>query len=373
MKNEERINLKGLEAAMEAAGIDVLVGASSENFFYLTDTLLLSHEIIPERLCMVVMPSEGVPWALVCYCEEVQTRQDSWIKEVHTYQEFQESPMEALARLLKEQGWGRSRIGVEKRFLAGRYVEELAALLPEATLLAGGRAFDQARSLKTPQEIEILRAAALETERAILDSFNGSRPGDSEKEVADRISTRLLTAGGTSSWIVLAAGANTAINHPWAGSKRLEPGEIVRVDTGASFNGYRSDVARTAVVGEPSREQRALYRKLREVELETISRVRAGTRACQVYEDFVGAFQRRGLGVTSKAVGHSLGTGMHEYPILNGKEGAELTPGMVLCIEPAVLDSSGFLYHVEDLVLVTEGEPRILTGHMNADDLFVIT
>jgi len=373
MRIEERINPKSLQAAMAAAGIDVLVGASSENFFYLTDTLLLSHEIIPERLCMAVMPSEGVPWALVCYCEELQTRQDSWIGEIHVYHEFQESPMEVLARLLKEQGWGRARIGVEKRFLAGVYLEELEALLPEATVLAGDWVFDQARSLKTPQEIEILRAAGLETERAILESFSRSRPGDSEKEVANRISTRLLEGGGTSSWIVLAAGTNTAINHPWAGSKTLELGEIVRVDTGATFRGYRSDVARTAVVGEPNREQLGLYRKLREAELETISRARAGTRACCVYEGFVGAFQRRGLSVTSQAVGHGLGTGLHEYPILNGKEGAELTPGMVLCIEPAVLDSRGFLYHVEDLVLVTEGEPRILTGHMNADDLFVIT
>ncbi len=184
--------------------------------------------------------------------------------------------MEVLARLLKEQGWSRSRIGVEKKFLAGRYLEELAAFLPEATVLAGDRVFDEARSLKTTREIEILRAAALETERAILESFSRSRPGDSEKEVADRISTRLLKAGGTSSWIVLAAGTNTAINHPWAGSKTLEPGEIVRVDTGATFSCYRSDVARTAVVGEPSREQRDLYRKLREAHLETISRARAG-------------------------------------------------------------------------------------------------
>ena len=373
METEERINLKGLQAAMAEAGIDILVGASSENFFYLTDTLLLSHEIIPERLCMAVMPREGVPWALVCFCEALQTRQDSWIKEIHTYQEFQESPMEALARLLEELGWGHSRIGVEKRFLAGRYLEELIALLPEATVLAGDRAFDQARSFKTPQEIEILRAAALETERAIQEAFSRSQPGESEKEVADRISTRLLKAGGTSSWIVLAAGTNTAINHPWAGSKTLEPGEIVRVDTGATFNGYRSDVARTAVVGEPSREQRALYGKLREVQLETISQARAGTRACHVYEHFVGACQRSGLGVTSQAVGHGLGTGLHEYPILNGREEAELIPGMVLCIEPAVLDSSGFLYHVEDLVLVTEGEPQVLTGLMDADDLFVIT
>ena len=63
---------------------------------------------------------------------------------------------------------------------------------------------------------------------------------------------------------------------------------------------------------------------------------------------------------------------MHEVPILHAHETAELKPGMVLNIEPAVKDSQGYLYHIEDLFVVTHDEPKILTTVMNTENLFVI-
>ena len=76
--------------------------------------------------------------------------------------------------------------------------------------------------------------------------------------------------------------------------------------------------------------------------------------------------------MTSQAVGHGLGIGMHEFPVLHGRETARIQPGMVLNVEPAVLDSQGFLYHLEDLFVVTETGPRILTRLMDTTGLFVI-
>ena len=66
--------------------------------------------------------------------------------------------------------------------------------------------------------------------------------------MADDLSARVLNAGATSQWITLAVGANTAVNHPFPSSKRLTPGEILRVDVGGTFQGYQSDVARTAAI-----------------------------------------------------------------------------------------------------------------------------
>ena len=76
--------------------------------------------------------------------------------------------------------------------------------------------------------------------------------------------------------------------------------------------------------------------------------------------------------MTSQAAGHGLGIGMHEFPVLHGRETAPIQPGMVLNIEPAVLDAQGFLYHLEDLFVVTEAGPTILTRLMDTTDLFVI-
>ena len=251
-------------------------------------------------------------------------------------------------------------------------MEELANALPEATLVGADQVFDAARAIKTPLEIELLTHAANCTERAILEAFEAARPGDTEQKVADDLCTRILNAGGTNQWIVLAVGSNTAINHPYPGDKRLDPGETLRVDVGAVFRGYQSDVARTAVVGPPNDEQRSIYDTLREVQQQTIAAARAGVRACDVYDSAKRALANKGLAITSQAVGHGFGVGMHEFPMLTAQETAELKSGMVLNVEPAVKDSHGFLYHIEDLFVVTDAEPTVLTTVMNADNIFVI-
>ena len=367
-----RMNTNALRHNMDAEGLDVLLAISPENFFYIADTLLLSQQIIPTRLCTAVVPRDGQPEVVVCNCEERQTREDSWIADIHTYLEFHETPMHAVAELLKQRGFGRARIGIEKYFLAAVYAEELAALLPEATLVGSDQVLDAARALKTPAEIEILAEAARRTEKAILASFQAARPGDTEKEMADDLSTRVLNAGATFLWITLAVGPNTVINHPPPGSKQLEKGEILRVDVGGVFQGYQSDVASTAVIGAPNEEQRSVYKRLREAQRETIATARPGVRACDLYATCKHALEQRGLSITSQAVGHGLGIGLHEFPVLHAGEETEIEPGMVLNIEPAAIDSQGFLYHLEDLFAVTDNEPEILTTVMDTEDLFTI-
>ena len=364
--------MAALQRGMDRAGVEVLLAASQENFYYLTDTLLLSQMMLPARLCIAVLPRDGVPSAVVCYCEELQTRQDSWITDIHTYLEFQESPMQALAEFLGARGLGAARIGIETRFLAASYAEELASLLPQATWVEADHVFDAARALKTPMEIQIMGEAARLTEQGILATLQAAAPGDTEQEMATGLSTRVLQAGATWHWLTLAAGANTAINHPYPGAKRLTAGEIVRIDLTANFGGYQADVARTAAIAAPSDERRSTYRRLRDAQRETIAAARPGIRAGDLYLRCKRALERTGLAITSQAVGHGFGIGLHEFPVLHADEQAEIQPGMVLNIEPAAKDADGFLYHTEDTLVVTDGDPQILTDVMDTDELFII-
>ena len=365
-----RINLQGLHAGMAAANLDLLVATSLENFFYLADAWLLSQRIIPERLCFALLARDREPGIMTCYSEEAQLRAESWITDLEIYLEHRQSPMEALAQFIRGRYGATARIGIEKRFLASAYVEELAGLLPAAVLLDGDPVFDAARAVKTDAEVALLTQAGLDTEQAILDTFRETRAGHTEKEMADRLSAHVLRQGAESLWLTLAAGANTAFNHPSPSDKQLLAGEILRVDVGGVFEGYQSDVARTAVVGVASAEQRSVYRCLRECERETIAALRPGTKAGEVYLRAQQALADRDLSLTSQAIGHSLGVGLHEHPILHARNETELVPGMVIDIEPAVKDAQGFLYHLEDLALVTEDEPVILTTLMNTEELF---
>lgn len=367
-----RINWSGLQQAMDAEGLEAVVAASPENFFYLSNCLLLSQQIIPSRLCLTIAPGEGSPTALVCYCEERQMRQDSWITDIRTYLEFQEHPMTALAETLKEMGLAKADIGIERHFLTAADVDRLSREMPQARLRGADRLFSRVRAVKTPDELEILTRAASLTEGAIQASFQSARPGQSEKVVADDLSGRVLQAGSTRQWITLAVGTNTAVNHPFPSAKPLTPGEILRVDVGGTFRGYQSDVARTAAIATVTPEQQSVYRRLRAAQRQAIETARPGVRACDLYFTCRRELERRGLSMTSQAAGHGLGIGMHEFPVLHGRETAEIQPGMVLNLEPAVLDSQGFLYHLEDLFVVTETAPGILTRLMDTTDLFVI-
>ena len=368
-----RINMTALKQRMDDEGLDVLLAASQENFFYLADTLLLSQKMLPTRLCIAVLPRDEPPAAVVCYCEELQTRQDSWITDIHTYLEFQESPLQVLAALLSAQGLNAARIGIEARFLAACYVQELDSLLPDATWVGADHVFEAARAIKTSAEIEIMAEAARLTEQGILASFQAATAGDTEKEMADDLSSRVLRAGAMWHWLTLATGANTAINHPCPGAKPLTRGEILRVDLAGTFGGYQSDVARTAAISEASEEQSCTYRRLREAQRQTIAAARPGIRAGDLYGVCRRALEERALSVTSQSVGHGFGIGMHEFPVLHASEKAEIRPNMVLSIEPAVCDSEGYLYHLEDTLVVTDGAPRMLTTAMETEDLFVIS
>jgi len=372
MKRISRINWSGLGQGMEAEGVDVLLGAGIENFFYITNCYLMSHIMLPDRLGIAVVPGEGEPAVLVCECEARQMRSDSWIEDVQTYVEFQTTPMRALADLLDERGLGKGRVGIEKKFLATGYAEELAGCLPDAEIVAGDHIFQAARAVKTTEEITIMRKAARATERAILRAFEAAKPGDTEKKVSDDIFHGLVCAGATSPWVVLGSGDRTAINHPYGSSKRLTPGEILRVDVGGAFNGYWSDVARTAVIGEPNAEQASVYRRVLEAGRGTIAAVRAGAKACDIYRVGKAALESRGFAVAMQAIGHGLGTGLHDYPMLRGGENGKLEPDMILAIEPAARDSRGWLYHIEDTLLVTAGEPDVLTTEMDKESIFVI-
>jgi len=177
---------------------------------------------------------------------------------------------------------------------------------------------------------------------------------------------------GTFFSIVLAVGSNTTINHPYAGAKRRERYEILRVDVDVVFQSCQSDVTHTAVIGAPHHEQRSVYTRLCQVPPQTIAAAQPGDNAENPYALCQHTQESKIVSITSQAVGHGLGIGMHEFSILHAHETAPIKPGMVLTVEPAAKDSQEFIYHLEDLFVVTQSAPKILTTCIDADDIFVI-
>lgn len=181
---------------------------------------------------------------------------------------------------------------------------------------------------------------------------------------------------------------NDEVVHGIPSKKRiLRDGDIVSLDAGLIYKGYHSDAARTHAVGEISDEAKKLIEVTRQSFYEGIKFAKAG---CHLYEisaaigDYAESF---GYGVVRDLVGHGIGTNLHEDPQIpnfrQNKRGLKLQAGMTLAIEPminagtyevewlddewTVVSKDGSLSaHYENTILITDGEPEILTlGNIN--------
>jgi methionyl aminopeptidase len=161
----------------------------------------------------------------------------------------------------------------------------------------------------------------------------------------------------------------------------LKEGDIVSIDAGLIYKGYHSDAARTHAVGKISKEAQDLIRRTEQSFFEGIKFAKAGNHLFDIsnaIDDYISQF---GYGIVKDMCGHGVGTALHEDPEIPNyrqhRKGALLKPGMTLAIEPMInlggwevdidewkcVTSDGSISaHYENTVLITEGEPVLLTG-----------
>lgn len=372
MRGPARFDLGQLRARMEAVGVDAVIASSFENVYYASGTLIMTQRTVPERLALAIFPRRGDPTLVVCNIEESLSRAESWISDVRAYVEFAQAPLAMLAEVLRERELDRGRLGVEMRSLTAAHFEELGTLVPRAEFVTGDELFHRLRVRKSEREVEHLQRIANITERVVHEVFTGARSGETEQTLAARMSSALLAAGAESApFCVLSSGENARYAHNPPGPRTVRAGDVIRVDVGGQFDGYFSDLARMAVVGRPSRRQHETYRRLREVQRDTINRMRPGVPAADVFAHCKRQFAAQGLAFRMPHIGHSLGIVLHEEPMIQPYNAAPLEPGMVINIEPLYVDADA-AYHLEDLVLVTDGDPVILSDAVKTDEMVVV-
>lgn len=362
-----------IRSRMDEADLDVLVATSFENVAYLSGAVIITQRQIPERLAAVVVPRRGEPVLVVCTIEESLARRDSRIPDIRGYVEFSRSPVDLIAEVIQETGSAGGRIGIETQVLSVHYFRELERALPGATFQSTDDLLAALRMVKQPEEIALLEKAALATDSAIRAAYEKGRAGVSDTVIANALVSGIQFSGADSiAFLTLGSGPSAALAHPAPMNRVLEAGDVVRCDVGGYYRGYYSDLARTAVVGEPTPEQADTYRRLWQIHEETIAAVRPGVTAGELFATCRAAFDRQGLQLNLPHIGHSLGLGLHERPMLTPFNETPLQEGMVLAIEPVHRFADGTIFHVEDLVEVTADGGRVLSRSADWSDLFVM-
>jgi Xaa-Pro aminopeptidase len=261
------------------------------------------------------------------------------------------------------QALGVRRVGFESQHLTVDQHQRLASALPaEVQLTATAGLVEGLRIVKSPDEIELLRTVAQIASRAFDRVRPAIRPGLRERDVAFLLEQtfRELGADGPAFDTIVAAGERGALPHGRASDRVLERGDMVVVDFGASAGGYQSDSTRTIVLGDPTPDQRRVIEAVRRAQVESMALMKPGVQA-----DAVDRRARKSLDGEADAFQHGLGHGIglmvHERPFLSASDQTPLEAGMVITNEPGIYRPGWGGVRLEEMVLVTEGEPEVLT------------
>jgi Xaa-Pro aminopeptidase len=363
--NSEKISASKKSALLDLPrkmGAKAVVAMSSENFTYASGTHVITIGIIRPRYGFTILMEGRPPEVIVCSIETSLVKEESWIENIIEYKEFVDNPVDILVARLTANGITSGVIGVEADCLPKSAFDHLAGAIPGATWHDASPEFVKLRAVKSREEIDCLEKACHAAHSSILDAMEQSRVGETEATICGRIFKGVIDRGSDGIlFLCFSSGDRIAHSHAHATDRVTKPGDLIRFDVAARWGAWCSDFARTYSAGDPTPLQRENYRKIVEIQQETIECVRPGVTAESVFFYCRKAFMRRNLPFHMPHVGHSFGHELHETPMLRPGEKTVITEGMVLNIEPALHDASGNFFHVEDLMEVQSDGVRLLS------------
>jgi Xaa-Pro aminopeptidase len=236
-----------------------------------------------------------------------------------------------------------------------RFVLRLRAALDPVELVAAASTLSALRRVKSPQEIERLRAAARAADEA-MDAIRGEPlAGRTEAEVSARIRELLLEAGhDIADFAIVGSGPNSASGHHTPGERVIQYGDAVVLDIGGYQERYASDTTRTVFVGEPPDEFQELYAVLSDAQQAARDAVAPGVPAQEIDRAARRVIAAAGYGEAFvHRTGHGIGMEVHEEPyIVEGNE-EPLVPGNAFSIEPGIYIVGRWGARIEDIVVCT--------------------
>jgi Xaa-Pro aminopeptidase len=236
---------------------------------------------------------------------------------------------------------------------------------PAVELVPAGGLVEELRAVKDAGELAAMRSAAELATAAYESLRERGLAGRTEREVAVGLARFMEDAGaeGPSFPAIVAAGGHGALPHAVPRDVPIPKDTLVVVDMGALVDGYCSDCTRTLATGSLDDGALEVYELVLRAQTEALGAVRAGV-ACRDVDavargiiDAAGHEEEFGHGL-----GHGVGLEVHEAPRLGKTAEGELVSGNAVTVEPGVYLPGEIGVRIEDLVIVTDGEPEILTG-----------
>ena len=243
--------------------------------------------------------------------------------------------------------------------------------------------------IKSEREIESMRRAGRITAAARALAGAMVKPGVTTQEIDKAVHDFIVSQGAKPSFLgyngfsgSACISVNDEVIHGIPGARRINEGDIVSIDVGACLDGFHGDCAATFPAGKISREAKRLIEITEQSFYRGLRYARQGCRVSDISHAVQEFVEKNGFSVVREFVGHGVGSKLHEEPSVpnygNPGRGPRLIAGMTLAVEPmvnqgkydvrvldntwTVVTADGLLSaHYENTVLITGGEPEILT------------
>ena len=372
--SEYEARLEKVLAGMEKAGIDALILTSDENTYYFTGFRSIVWDSKVSILGTLVITKDG-GMAFATSQGAAKTAAGSCcVEDMRIFgEDGYPSYTKAIVSLLEEKGLKKGKIGFEfgdgqKIHLNYNLLQELFEELKDAERVEAASLLWEVRCVKSPLEIVKLREACEINIKSIQKGFDGLYEGMTEMELYGLIMSEYYRLGAERTLpIGLRAGEDrySHVNSP-PSYRPIMKGDIILVDGGPVYHGYYSDIIRQAVIGKPTDLQQEMFDVAREACYKGIEAVKPGIPICEVskaVEQYMenSKFSEYHTYANRGTYGHSIGVGVHEFPMISHKSAMPLQAGMTFAIEPYFYKEGVGSLGIEENILVTENGCEILT------------
>lgn len=379
-----------VKALLREHGLDGAIISSPENFHYVCGFAGHQHTVSrqPGFSVAVVSARDDVPTQLTTMDFEVPTfelksagrfivrKYDTWVG-VKTWDEIangavvpapavMESSMDVLKKMVKEMDLADKKLGVEMDYLTYNYYNGLREAFPEAKMENISEMFVFARSVKTPEEIEMYRKLCSVADAGFTAVSKIAKPGTTEREMVNTFREVVIASGvcTPSSWSMFSTGeSGSRLTIP--GDAVIQKGDVVKFDAGvgAEFDFYLTDTSRSWVMEGADPALYKLKDRLYEGQRRMIAAAKPGLPINELYHiayDYVKeAYPSYRRGHQGHSI--SLGPATAEAPYINPTTTRPLEAGMVMAFEVPCYIGGVQGFNIEDMVLITEDGCEVLT------------
>ena len=358
LERARALRLERVRQSMEQEALDVVLVCSPNNIFYLSGFVGTEGvvAVTREEVCLLVD---------FRYMEQAQLQAPGWERV-----QMKHFSGQCVVDCLRERGWLQrsqdqpQRVGLEEDFLSWDRYNHYIELLGGCEVVGFSQILARQRQIKDSVEIALMQQAAALTDQGFSYILREIRPGRTERDIALALEFALRGWGadGGSFDFIVASGPRSSMPHAATSSRVLAYGDLVILDFGVYYAGYCSDMTRTVCLGEPTARQREVYDVVRSAQETGLRVVRAGKTGREVDGCVRSVIEGAGYGSCfGHGLGHGVGISVHEGPNLNMRDETCLAPGMIVTVEPGIYIPDWGGVRIEDMVLVTENEAKVLT------------